>query len=145
MRTRAERLKEARTEKGWSKADLRREAKIKSPSTLTELENGSRTESPQWPKLANALGVEVMWLMYEQGPKYREGTPAGPAAGTTSNRNPQEGNVTVLPNREDTLPRHLAELLDIAKAMTTEGQHFLLGVAKTALPQYSKAKANQPN
>lgn len=67
----ADRLIEARTDKGWTKADLRREARLKSPSTLTELENGSRTQSPQLPVIASALGVEVLWLQHGTGPKHR--------------------------------------------------------------------------
>ena len=66
----AERLKEAREEKGWKKVDLKNAAKLKSASTLTELEKGKITESPQIPAIANALGVEVMWLKYGKGAKY---------------------------------------------------------------------------
>jgi len=40
MKTLAERLIAAREEKGWKKAELRRQAGLKSPSTLTELEKG---------------------------------------------------------------------------------------------------------
>ena len=72
-KTLGERLKEAREDKGWSKADLRRQAGLKSPSTLTELEKGDRTESPQLPLIAAALGVEVLWLQHEIGPKHRDG------------------------------------------------------------------------
>lgn len=71
--TLAQRLKEVREEKGWTKADLRRASGIKSPSTLTELENGTSTESPQLPLIANALGVEVLWLQHGKGPKARPG------------------------------------------------------------------------
>ena len=71
--TLAQRLKEVREEKGWTKADLRRASGIKSPSTLTELENGTSTESPQLPLIANALGVEVLWLQHGKGPKSRPG------------------------------------------------------------------------
>jgi len=66
----AKRLKEAREDRGWSKAELKREAKLNSASTLTELENGAITESPQIPAIANALGVEVMWLKYGKGKKH---------------------------------------------------------------------------
>jgi len=69
MSTLAERLIEARTEKGWRKADLKRAAGLKSPSTLTDLESGHATESPQLPRIAEALGVEVLWLQHGRGPK----------------------------------------------------------------------------
>ena len=71
MKTLAERLADARNDKGWSKADLRRAAGLKSASTLTELESGQRTESPQLPVIAEALGVEVLWLQHGRGPKNR--------------------------------------------------------------------------
>ncbi len=72
--TLAERLIDARESKGWKKSDLRREAGLKSPSTLTELEDGSRTESPQLPKIAKALGVEVLWLQFGELPRCRDDT-----------------------------------------------------------------------
>lgn len=74
MRTLAERLIEAREEKGWKKSDLMRAAKLKSPSTLTELESGKRTESPQLPVIAEALGVEVIWLQHGRGHKTKKPT-----------------------------------------------------------------------
>jgi len=40
MSTLAKRLREAREDRGWTKAELRRQAKLKSASTLTELEKG---------------------------------------------------------------------------------------------------------
>lgn len=67
----AKRLKEAREDKEWRKVDLMRAAKLKSASTLTELENETITESPQIPAIAEALGVEVMWLKYGKGQKHR--------------------------------------------------------------------------
>ena len=60
MENLATRLIQARQAKGWKKADLKRAAKLKSPSTLTELESGRRTQSPQLPVIAAALGVDVM-------------------------------------------------------------------------------------
>lgn len=60
---------------GWSKADLRRAAKIKSFSTLSEIFTKGRTESPQLPAIASALGVEVIWLQSGRGPKFRNNEP----------------------------------------------------------------------
>jgi transcriptional regulator with XRE-family HTH domain len=68
--TLAERLKESRIDKGWRKSDLVRAAGISSPSTVTEIESGKRTNSPQLSKLADALGVEAMWLQFGIGPKF---------------------------------------------------------------------------
>lgn len=69
--TLSDRLIDAREKLGWKKADLRRAAGLKSASTLTELENGTITESPQLPKIANALAVEVLWLQHGTGPRTR--------------------------------------------------------------------------
>ena len=71
MLTLSERLLAARKERGWTKAELRRHAGLKSSSTLTEIEQGSITESPQLLKIALALGVEAMWLQYGKGPRYK--------------------------------------------------------------------------
>jgi transcriptional regulator with XRE-family HTH domain len=62
VKTLAERLRETREAKGWRKVDLQRAAKIHSPSTLTDLESGKAIHSPQLPAIAEALGVDVMWL-----------------------------------------------------------------------------------
>ena len=81
MSTLAERLIEAWTDKGWNKAELRRRAGLKPPSTLTELEAGAITHSPQLPAIANALGVEVLWLQYGRGPRRKTAqTMFGPIA-----------------------------------------------------------------
>lgn len=72
MTSLAKRLIEAREDKGWTKADLRRAAKLKSASTLTELEKGETSESPQLPVIADALGVDVLWLQHGRGSKARQ-------------------------------------------------------------------------
>lgn len=69
--TLADRLVDAREKLGWKKSDLRRAAGLKSASTLTELENGTITNSPQLPKIAHALGVEVLWLQHGIGQRER--------------------------------------------------------------------------
>jgi transcriptional regulator with XRE-family HTH domain len=76
MTSLSKRIIECRAEKAWSQSDLRRAAKIKSVSTLSELESGKRTESPQLPTIAAALGVEVLWLQHGTGPKRRKNTPS---------------------------------------------------------------------
>ena len=81
MSTLAERLIEAREKKGWKKSELKRRAGLRSPSTLTELENGTITQSPQLPAIANALGVEVLWLQHGRGPKHKsQSVDPGPIA-----------------------------------------------------------------
>lgn len=69
MQTFAERLKNCREEKGLTKKALAKLAGVKSPSTLTEMENGENHNSPQIPAIANALGVEALWLQHGAGPK----------------------------------------------------------------------------
>ena len=66
----ANRLIAVREEKGWKKSDLKRAAGLKSPSTLTDLESGRATQSPQIPQIADALGVNALWLMTGRGEKY---------------------------------------------------------------------------
>ena len=74
MSSLAERLKECREELGWKKSELRRRAGLRSASTLTSLEKGETVESPQLGAIADALGVEVMWLQHGKGPK-QKGSP----------------------------------------------------------------------
>jgi transcriptional regulator with XRE-family HTH domain len=70
MKNLSERLKSARDEKGWRKADLMRAAGLKSASTLTDLETSKAIHSPQLPKIAAALGVNVLWLQHGTGDRY---------------------------------------------------------------------------
>jgi transcriptional regulator with XRE-family HTH domain len=62
MKTLAERVRTLREERGWKKSELQRAAKIKSPSTLTDIESGKAVHSPQLPAIAKALGVDAHWL-----------------------------------------------------------------------------------
>lgn len=71
LNTLSARLIEARTDKGWNKTELKKAAGLKSASTLTDLESGARTQSPQLPLIADALGVEVLWLQHGKGQKKR--------------------------------------------------------------------------
>lgn len=71
METLAERLRSVREELGYNKAELKRRAGLGSASTITELENGTISQSPQIPKIAAALGVEAVWLQSGRGPKHR--------------------------------------------------------------------------
>lgn len=136
MQTLAERLIKAREEKGWRKSDLMRAAKLKSPSTLTELESGKRTESPQLPIIAEALGVEVIWLQHGRGPMR-------PIKGTGQNTlndiaagKPPAAPTELDRRRTDKLPKHIAELIELANSMSTEGQFALLGRAQELAIRY---------
>ena len=126
MSTLSERLIEARTDKGWNKAELRRAANLKSPSTLTELENGSRTESPQLPIIAAALGVSVLWLQHNRGGKH-DGV---------STASPRDKVLDFQPAM-----KHMDEISALAAAMSDEGRSQLLGMAKLLAAQYP-AQAN---
>lgn len=79
MSTLAERITSIRTGRGWRKSELQRRAGLKSASTITELENGTIIDSPQLPLIANALGVNVMWLQFWRGKKDVGGQQVGQA------------------------------------------------------------------
>lgn len=79
MKTLADRLKARREELGMTKAGLRRAAGLKSPSTLTELENGTIVHTPQLPEIARALGVTPFWLKTGKGHRLEEGLSAIPS------------------------------------------------------------------
>lgn len=63
----SDRLARAMDLRGLKQADLRRLAKVKSPSTLSELLSGARSQSPQLPLIAEALGVNAVWLQHGRG------------------------------------------------------------------------------
>lgn len=117
----AKRLIQAREEKGWSKADLKRAAKLKSPSTLTEIENGKRTESPQLPVIAAALGVEVLWLQHGIGPKTRAAKDV----------------VVKLPKKQDP---DIAEVIRLMEATDERGRILVLGAAREVLRHHTPRK-----
>jgi len=114
MNTLSERLIEARNDKGWKKADLKRAAGLKSPSTLTELENGLRTESPQLIAIAAALGVSPMWLQHGKGSKYAGAKQAVP----------------VLDPKASKRQRRIDDLIAIASQIDDDGLIELTGMAK---------------
>lgn len=139
MRTLAERLIEAREDKGWKKSDLLRAAKLKSPSTLTELESGKRKESPQLPVIADALGVEVLWLQHERGPKKRAVTSVFEGAQPTQEKNQlQECKI------EDLISAIVSRLIGQPEA---EMRHVLssieVGISRASDPDRRQANAGQ--
>lgn len=63
-----ERIREARKDKGWERADLVRESRVPYP-TLAGLENGDQVGSTALPELADALDVSALWLKTGKGVK----------------------------------------------------------------------------
>lgn len=61
MDTLADRVKAARVARGWTQADLAREAEVK-PQSIQQLEAGAVQNPRYLVRLAEALGVELRWL-----------------------------------------------------------------------------------
>lgn len=62
------RLAYARKSKGWTQAELAREAGIGSAGTVGNIEAGIRAGLPSLPDLAKALEVRLEWLRDHDGP-----------------------------------------------------------------------------
>lgn len=128
MENLAKRLIAAREAKGWKKSDLRRAARLKSPSTLTEIESGLRKESPQLPVIAAALGVEVLWLQHGIGPMKKE---------------------TPLPEKVQPIPKryHLAieEMIELMEATDDAGKWKAVGAAKNELSSHRPIRKHRAN
>lgn len=71
METLAKRLSAKREELGLSQQELAKKAKLKSQSIIGMLESGARRSSSHIPAIANALGVESLWLSSGIGPESR--------------------------------------------------------------------------
>lgn len=69
METLADRLKKAREEKGMNQTELAKKAHLKNQSIIGSLESGHRKSSSHIPAIAQALGVEALWLADGIGPK----------------------------------------------------------------------------
>jgi transcriptional regulator with XRE-family HTH domain len=128
MENLAKRLIQAREDKGWSKADLKRAAKLKSPSTLTEIENGKRTESPQLAVIAAALGVEVLWLQHGIGPKSKDDN--------------TQAKVSPIPKRQD--PSILA-VVKLMEETDDAGRIKALEGVKWALKDHAPIRKHRAN
>ena len=126
MKTLAERLIAAREAKGWKKADLRRAAKIKSPSTLTEIESGGRTESPQLPVIAEALGGEGLWLQHGRGPEHKGADKKG----------------ITLPNQQNPIITRIVKMLESTDDV---GRGVALQAITTALENYRPTRKHRAN
>lgn len=70
MKTLAERLVSARSEKGLTQDQLAKAAGIKNQSTIGMLESGERRRSSYLAEIAEVLGVRAFWLATGRGPKY---------------------------------------------------------------------------
>lgn len=69
MENLAKRLLKKREEAGLSQAQLAAKAKLKNQSIIGMLESGARKSSSHIPAIANALGVESLWLSSGIGPE----------------------------------------------------------------------------
>jgi transcriptional regulator with XRE-family HTH domain len=76
MATLGERLQACRQELGLKQGQLAAKAGLKNQSIIGMLETGGRRQSAHLPAIAAALGVNVLWLQYEKGPKYPPGSVA---------------------------------------------------------------------
>lgn len=73
MDTLAKRLTAKREALGLSQSELAKKAKLKGQSIIGMLESGARKSSSHIPAIANALGVESLWLSSGTGPETRGG------------------------------------------------------------------------
>lgn len=119
-----ERLAAVRKEKGWKKSELQRRAGLKSPSTLTELENGTIVHSPQLPEIAECLGVTSYWLKTGRGHKYAD-----------EKKNPETKEAH---EAQDPI---LAEAMALLEATDRDGLLMALAAIKFALRDHKPAKA----
>lgn len=71
METLAQRLTKKREEAKLSQSELARRARLKNQSIIAMLESGARKTSSYIPQIANALGVESLWLSSGIGPERR--------------------------------------------------------------------------
>lgn len=61
-----ERLIRARKQRGMSQAELARQSRVSQP-TISDLESGAQTGTKKAPELANALKVDLNWLLTGRG------------------------------------------------------------------------------
>lgn len=73
MDTLAKRLTAKREALGLSQSELAKKAKLKGQSIIGMLESGARKSSSHIPAIANALGVESLWLSSGIGPESKAG------------------------------------------------------------------------
>ena len=110
---------------GWNRQDLLREVPELTPQALSNLIRRDSVRSEWDERIARALSVSVLWLVYG-----REPYSAAP-------------NVTVLPAREpDPLPRHVQAIVDTALRMSPEGHLVLLGKAEELVERFPAAAKN---
>lgn len=69
MNSLADRLRAARKEKGLTQAELAQLAGLSGQTLIGNLETGYRKTSAELPRIAKALGVDVMWLIDGKGKK----------------------------------------------------------------------------
>ena len=74
MENLAIRLKQCREEKDLTQAELAKKAGLKNQSIIGSLESGHRKNSTHIPAIAEALGINALWLSEGKGHKYIEKT-----------------------------------------------------------------------
>jgi transcriptional regulator with XRE-family HTH domain len=110
MKTLSDRLKHARAEKGWSQGQLATAADV-APSTVGNIEQGTRQSKGSIPQLAEALGVSYKWLAYGEGEMMDNNNPPKRAANDGDSLSPLAHSLAQL---FDTLPTDdLGELMRV--------------------------------
>jgi transcriptional regulator with XRE-family HTH domain len=69
MKTLAERLAACREDRGLTQTQLAKNARLKNQSIIGSLESGHRKSSSYIPAIADALGVNSLWLASGKGKK----------------------------------------------------------------------------
>ena len=111
---------------GWKRQDLLREVPELTPQALSNLIRRDSVRSEWDERIARALSVSVLWLVYGHGGRYSDAD-----------------NVTVMTAREPTaLPPNIQAIVEAAQRMTPEGQLILLGRAEELAVRYAKAAKN---
>jgi transcriptional regulator with XRE-family HTH domain len=127
MKTLAERLTAARTEKGLSQQALAKLAGV-AQSTIGGLEVGSRESARKITAIADALGVSVTWLADGKGPR----EPMGVAQSMAHDHPQPKRQLQWVEDSE-------AEILSLYRAMAEETK----GTALTVLKSLPKAIADE--
>jgi phage repressor protein C with HTH and peptisase S24 domain len=89
MKTIAERLTDARKKREWTQQELANMAKV-SQAAIGHLEAGTRKTSRSITLIAEALGVEPLWLAEGKGPRSNSGVAYSPGAPTITATHPDD-------------------------------------------------------
>jgi phage repressor protein C with HTH and peptisase S24 domain len=89
MKTIAERLTDARKKREWTQQELANMAKV-SQAAIGHLEAGTRKTSRSITLIAEALGVESLWLAEGKGPRSNSGVAYSPGPPTITATHPDD-------------------------------------------------------